>query len=229
MDALKQAVLNANRDLVRCGLVLGTWGNASAVNRQAGVMVIKPSGVAYDSMTADQMVAVDFEGRVVGGSLRPSSDTPTHLALYAAFPEIGGIVHTHSHFATCWAQACRPIPCLGTTHADYFYGEIPVTDSLMQDEVESDYERNTGEVIVRRFEGIDPLRQPAVLVANHGPFTWGATVEAAVECAVILEEVARLALHSLRLAPNQLPIPQYLLDKHFLRKHGERAYYGQSK
>lgn len=227
MKTLQEQVLEANLALVRHGLVLGTWGNASAIDRARGIVVIKPSGVPYESMRAEQMVAVDLDGKIVDGSLRPSSDAPTHLALYQAFGDIGGVTHTHSHYATCWAQACRPIPCLGTTHADYFYGEVPVTDVLTPGEIEDHYERNTGSAIVRRFAKLDPLQYPGALVANHGPFTWGATLELAVENAVVLEEVARMALHTLTIAPGQPAIGQRLLDKHFLRKHGSDAYYGQ--
>jgi L-ribulose-5-phosphate 4-epimerase len=228
LKALQEQVLEANLALVREGLVLGTWGNASGIDRERGVVVIKPSGVPYDGMRAEQMVALDLDGRVLEGSLRPSSDTATHLALYKAFPGIGGVVHTHSHYATCWAQACQSIPCLGTTHADYFYGEVPITEALTESEIAQEYERNTGEVIVRRFAYLDPLHFPGVLVASHAPFTWGATPDKAVESAVVVEEIARMALHTLAITPGQRPISQALLDKHFLRKHGTAAYYGQS-
>ncbi len=227
LEGLKEEVLEANLALVRHGLVLGTWGNASAIDRERGLVVIKPSGVPYDGMTADQMVVVDLDGKRVEGKLNPSSDTPTHVVLFREFPEIGGVVHTHSHHATCWAQASRGIPCFGTTHADYFYGEVPVTDVLTEAEVAGGYEHNTGQVIVRRFEGLDPMLLPGVLVAQHAPFTWGATVGKAVENAVVLEEIARMALHTLQLSPRHTPIAGYLLDKHFLRKHGTGAYYGQ--
>ena len=180
-------------------------------------------------MRADHMVVVDSDGRVVEGDCAPSVDTPTHLVLYQAFPDIGGIVHTHSHYATCWAQACRPIPCFGTTHADHFYGDVPLTESLAEKEVTEDYERHIGESIVRRFEALDPMEHPAVLCANHAPFAWGATISGAVANAVTLEEVARMALHTLALSPAQPPVRQYLLDKHFLRKHGPGAYYGQKQ
>ena len=229
VESLKVAVCEANLALVRGGLVLMTWGNASGIDRERGLVVIKPSGVAYDAMRPEDMVVVDREGQVAEGACKPSVDTPSHLALYRAWPGIGGVVHTHSHYATCWAQACRPIPCLGTTHADFAYGEVPVTDSLSQAEVAEEYERHIGEVIVRRYAGLDPMQFPGVLAANHGPFAWGATVEKAVENALVLEEVARMALHTLMLAPEQGAIPEYLLDKHFLRKHGVGAYYGQNR
>ncbi|MCC6488298.1 MAG: L-ribulose-5-phosphate 4-epimerase AraD [Candidatus Hydrogenedentes bacterium] len=227
LDGLKIDVLSANLALVREGLVLMTWGNASAIDRASGHVVIKPSGVAYDAMKAEDMVIVDLEGRKVAGSLNASVDTPTHLALYRAFPEIGGVVHTHSHYATCWAQACRSIPCFGTTHADYFHGDVPVTDSMTATEAREDYEANIGEVIIRCFRDRDPMRCPAVLVANHAPFTWGKTVAAAVENAFVLEEVARMAMHTVALSPDQPAIEDHLLDKHVLRKHGSSAYYGQ--
>ena len=227
LEALKQEVLEANLALVENGLVLGTWGNASAIDREQGLVVIKPSGVSYDGMRADQMVVVDLDGNRVEGDLNPSSDTPTHVVLFREFPEIGGVVHTHSHYATCWAQASRGIPCFGTTHADYFYGEVPVTATMSEAEVAGGYEHNTGQVIVRRFEGLDPMQFPGVLVAQHAPFAWGKTAAKAVDNAVVLEEVARMALHTLQLSPQQPPIADYLLDKHFLRKHGAKAYYGQ--
>ncbi|MCC6699842.1 MAG: L-ribulose-5-phosphate 4-epimerase [Candidatus Hydrogenedentes bacterium] len=227
LEHLKTDVLAANLALVREGLVLMTWGNASAIDRASGHVIIKPSGVAYDAMKAEDMVVVDLEGNKVEGKLNPSVDTPTHLALYLAFPDIGGVVHTHSHYATCWAQACRPIPCFGTTHADYFHGDVPVTDRMTAMEVREAYEANIGEVIIRCFRNRDPLSCPAVLVANHAPFTWGKSVAAAVENAFVLEEVARMALHTVALSPTQLAIEDHLLDKHFLRKHGNNAYYGQ--
>ena len=227
LEELKEAVLEANLELVRQGLVLLTWGNASAVDRDQMLVVIKPSGVPYETMRAEDMVVADMAGQMVEGEYSPSVDTATHLVLYDAFPEIGGVVHTHSHYATAWAQACRPIPCFGTTHADLAYGEIPVTDPLTVEEVADDYERHIGEVIVRRYKDLDPMHYPAVLAANHGPFTWGRTVADAVKNAVALEEVAKMALHTRLLSPDQEPIPQYLLDKHFLRKHGSDAYYGQ--
>lgn len=229
LDGLKADVLEANLALVRQGLVLMTWGNASGIDRDSGHVVIKPSGVAYEVMTPDDMAVVDLDGKPVEGKLKPSVDTPTHLALYRAFPEIGGVVHTHSHYATCWAQACRPIPCFGTTHADYFHGEIPVTDAMTAEEVGEDYEAYIGEVIIRAFRDRDPMQCPAALVANHAPFVWGKDVASAVETAFVLEEVARMALHTLALAPERPPIANHLLDKHFMRKHGAGAYYGQGK
>jgi len=227
LESLKTAVCEANLELVRRGLVLMTWGNASGIDRGSGLVVIKPSGVPYDEMRPGHMAVVDLDGNKVEGELHPSVDTPSHLELYKAFPAIGGVVHTHSHYATCWAQACRPIPCLGTTHADYFYGEVPLAEPLTKDEVGERYERHIGQVIARRFEDLDPMQYPGVLAANHAPFAWGASVAKAVENATVLEEIARMALHTLALSPGQPPIPQYLLDKHFLRKHGAGAYYGQ--
>ena len=229
LEQLKQSVCEANLDLVRKGLVLMTWGNASGIDREQGLVVIKPSGVSYDTMKPEHITVVNLDGKVVDGDLNPSVDTPTHLALYRAFPAIGGIVHTHSHYATSWAQACRPIPCLGTTHADYCYGEVPLAEALTVDEVETDYERHIGEAIVPRYAGLDAMAYPGVLAANHGPFAWGADVTAAVDSAFVLEELARMALHTVTLNPGQSPIPQYLLDKHFLRKHGKGAYYGQGR
>jgi len=228
LETLRTAVLEANLALVREGLVVMTWGNASGIDRDAGLVAIKPSGVPYDTMQADHMVVVDLAGDVVEGDYKPSVDTPSHLALYEAFPEIGGVVHTHSHYATCWAQAGRPIPCFGTTHADLAYGDVPVTEPLTADEVAEDYERHIGEAIVRRYKDLDPMQYPAVLAAQHAPFAWGRTVGDAVQAAVALEEVARMALDTLLLAPGVPSIPQYLLDKHFLRKHGAGAYYGQT-
>lgn len=228
LDTLKEDVLLANCALVEQGLVLGTWGNASAVDREAGVLVIKPSGVAYEAMAPSDMVVVSLEtGEVEEGSLKPSSDTPTHRELYRHFTGIGAVVHTHSHYATCWAQARQAIPCLGTTHADHFYGEIPVTETMTVAEVEGGYEANTGMVIVRCFSDLDPMEVPGVLVAQHGPFTWGATLELAVENAVVLEAIARMARDTLALRPDITPLPQHVLDKHFRRKYGKNAYYGQ--
>ena len=228
LEQLKEDVYKANLDLVRHGLIIMTWGNVSGIDRASGLMVIKPSGVAYDEMTAGDMVVTDLDGHVVEGSLNPSTDAPTHRALYKAFPAIGGVVHTHSTHATSWAQACRPIPCLGTTHADYFYGPVPVTRKLTQAETENDYEYNTGLVIAEILEGRDPMTMPAVLVASHGPFAWGATPAGAVHNAVVLEEVARIALLSAGLAETK-EIDRHLLDRHYLRKHGNNAYYGQKK
>ncbi|MBN1361227.1 MAG: L-ribulose-5-phosphate 4-epimerase [Sedimentisphaerales bacterium] len=224
---LKQKVCRANLDLVKYGLVVFTWGNVSGIDRKAGIVGIKPSGVSYDELVPEQIVLLDLEGNVVEGDLRPSSDTPTHLELYRRFEAVGGICHTHSKYATMWAQAQRAIPCFGTTHADHFYGSIPVTDTMTREEIERDYEANTGSVIVRRFADLDPMQMPAVLIAHHGPFTWGANPEASVKNAVVLEEVARMAMGTLQLDPEQGPISQALLDKHYLRKHGANAYYGQ--
>ena len=227
LESLKREVCEANLELVRRGLVLMTWGNASGIDREQGCVVIKPSGVPYETMRPDHMVAVDLEGRVIEGEFKPSVDTPSHLVLYRAWPQIGGVVHTHSHYATAWAQACRPIPCFGTTHADFAYGEVPVTDPLTKDAVQCDYETNIGAAIVSRYRDLDPMHFPAVLAAKHAPFTWGGTVAQAVENAIALEEIARMALDTLMLSPNQPPIEPYLLDKHFRRKHGANAYYGQ--
>jgi L-ribulose-5-phosphate 4-epimerase len=191
-------------------------------------VAIKPTGVSYDELAADKMVLLDLDGNVLEGSLRPSSDTPTHLELYRNFEAVGGICHTHSLNATIWAQACREIPCLGTTHADYFYGPIPVTEAMTENEIKSNYELNTGNVIARRFADLDPMKMPAVLVANHGPFTWGSTPEDAVEAAFVLEQIATMALGTITINPNQGQISKPLLDKHYLRKHGKNAYYGQT-
>jgi L-ribulose-5-phosphate 4-epimerase len=223
---LREQVLEANLEVVRRGLVLYTFGNASGIDRDEGIIVIKPSGVPYDELTPDLMVLVDLEGTIVEGGLKPSSDLATHLVLYDAFTQVGGVVHTHSRYATAWAQARREIPCLGTTHADYFYGAVPVTDSLAPHEVEGEYERATGDAIVRRFLGIDPLSIPGVLVANHGPFAWGRSAADAAHHAVILEEAAFIAAQTLAL--NSSPsMPQCLIDRHFFRKHGPTATYGQ--
>jgi L-ribulose-5-phosphate 4-epimerase len=229
---LREHVLEANREIVDAGLVLLTFGNASGADRRAGVMAIKPSGVSYEDLRPESMVVVDLEdGTVVDGTDRPSSDTPTHLALYQAFETIGGVVHTHSPFATAWAQARRDITCLGTTHADHFRGSVPVTRPLSPEEIEGDYERCTGEVIVETFEriGLDALEMPAALVASHGPFAWGADVAEAVENAVALEAVAAGAFRTELLRPEVEPVPDELLLRHFLRKHGPGAYYGQPR
>lgn len=223
---LQAAVLKANLDLVKEGLVKFTWGNASGVDREKGIMYIKPSGVDYSVMAAEDMVEVDLATGAYKGKYKPSSDTPTHLYLYRQFPELGGIVHTHSKWATSWAQACREIPCLGTTHADHFYGSVPLTRALTKDEIQGDYELNTGFVIGDHFKGSDLFERPGVLVAEHGPFTWGHTVEEAVKHAVILEEIARIAFNTVLLG-KQWPVQQVLLEKHFSRKHGPNAYYGQ--
>ena len=228
METLKQLVCNANLALVRHNLVLFTWGNVSAIDRERGVIAIKPSGVSYDKMTAEQMVIVYLDGNVVDGTYKPSSDTATHLVLYRHFPEIGGVVHTHSTFATSWAQARRAIPNIGTTHADYFSQEIPCTRPMTEEEIHGDYEAEMGNVIVECFreQSINPVHVPGVLVSNHGPFTWGTSADNAVHNAVVLEEVAKMALLTHSLNP-QLPMSQALIDKHFARKHGPDAYYGQ--
>ncbi len=229
LQRLREEVLEANLELVRRGLVLYTFGNASGIAREEGLVVIKPSGVPYETMKPEHLVVVDLTGRVVEGGLRPSSDLATHLILYQAFAGIGGIAHTHSQSATAWAQAQREIPCLGTTHADYFHGAVPVTEELSAEEIATDYEVNTGHAIVRRFRNLDPLAAPAVLVASHAPFCWGATSADAAHTAVILEEIASLALKTLAVNEEIGPIPRHLHDKHFLRKHGASAYYGQKK
>lgn len=226
LDKLKEEVYRANVDLVKNGLVIMTFGNVSAVDRASGLMIIKPSGLSYDTMTPSDMVVTDLEGNVIEGDLRPSTDAPTHLALYRAFPAIGGIVHTHSTYATAWAQAGTAIPCLGTTHADYFYGPIPVTRKLSVEEIETNYEFNTGLVIAETLKGTDPLSMPSVLVNSHGPFTWGESAAGAVHNAVILEEVAKIAFLSVNIADPH-DIDRNLLDRHYLRKHGSDAYYGQ--
>ncbi|MFB0517252.1 MAG: L-ribulose-5-phosphate 4-epimerase AraD [Candidatus Neomarinimicrobiota bacterium] len=224
---LREEVCAANLELQKQGLVIHSWGNVSGITGENGVVAIKPSGLSYDDLTPEKMVLLDLEGRVLEGELRPSSDTPAHLELYRNFEGIGGVCHTHSTYATMWAQACREIPCYGTTHADNYHGPVPVTDVMEENEVKHDYEVNTGKVIVRRFADLNPLLQPAVLVANHGPFTWGASPAQAVENAVVLEQVARMAFGTLLINPAQEPISNSLLDKHFLRKHGKNAYYGQ--
>jgi L-ribulose-5-phosphate 4-epimerase len=226
---LREEVLEANLELVRRGLVLYTFGNASGVSREDNRVVIKPSGVPYDAMKPEHLVITDLEGNIIEGRLRPSSDLPTHLELYRAFPRIGGVTHTHSEYATSWAQARKPIPCLGTTHADYFYGSVPVTRVLKKREISSEYERNTGIAIVRAFERLDYTAIPAVLVANHGPFTWGPDPGAAAHNAVILEAIARMAYFSMTLRSEAQAVSQDLHDKHYLRKHGSQAYYGQPK
>ena len=227
LEELRQQVWQANLLLPKHNLVTFTWGNVSGIDRQQGLVVIKPSGVEYEGMTAGDMVVVDLDGNVVEGSLRPSSDTPTHLELYKAFPACGGIVHTHSRWATVFAQAGQGIPALGTTQGDYFYGQVPCTRPMTPAEIQGEYEKETGRVIVETFRGQDPASMPGVLVFSHGPFTWGRNPMEAVHNAVVLEEVAFMAYHTLLLHPDQVPMQQELLDKHFLRKHGANAYYGQ--
>ena len=227
--SLREEVLEANLQLVQHGLVLYTFGNASGISREQGLVVIKPSGVPYEKLKPKDMVITNLDGDIVEGDLRPSSDLPTHLVLYQHFSNIGGVAHTHSEFATAWAQSGRPIPCLGTTHADYFHGPVPVTDSLSEQEVETAYEKNTGLAICRTFEEAESDSVPAVLVAGHGPFTWGPTVTDAAHNAVVLEYVARMAYHTFRINRDGEAISKHLHDKHFLRKHGGKAYYGQKK
>ena len=228
LQKLKEEVLRANINLKESGLVILTWGNVSGFDRDRNLLVIKPSGIEYEYMTADDMVVVDIDGKVVEGNLNPSSDTPTHLELYRNFPDVGGIVHTHSTHATAWAQAGRSIPAMGTTHADHFYGDIPCTRKLRPEEVRNDYELNTGKVIVETFKTIDASSVPGVIVNDHGPFTWGKNAEEAVYNAIVLEEVAKMAFLTHSVAGNDI-IDKYLLDKHYLRKHGRDAYYGQKK
>ncbi len=229
LKELREEVLEANLELVRRGLVLYTFGNASGISREDALVAIKPSGVPYETMKPEDLVVVDLEGKIVEGSLRPSSDLPTHLILYKAFSGIGGIAHTHSSAATAWAQAQKEIPCFGTTHADYFYGPVPVTKPLSSAEIRSDYEVNTGHAIVRRFKKLDPLQVPAVLVAGHAPFCWGRSPAEAAHIAVILEQIAAMAFQTINTNPKVRPISRHLHDKHFLRKHGSGAYYGQKK
>lgn len=225
---LRRRVCQANLDLVAHGLVTGTWGNASGIDRRAGLVAIKPSGVAYSQLVPESIVLVDLEGKVVAGELRPSSDLETHLELYRCWPGVGGVAHTHSAAATAFAQARRALPCLGTTHADHFRGAVPVTREMSPAETAAHYERNTGRVIVEAFAGLEPLDVPAVLVASHGPFSWGPSPEAAVLSSVVLEAVARMAIDTLALADSG-PIPAHLLERHFRRKHGPEAYYGQAR
>lgn len=227
LEKLRREVLAANLELVRQGLVVYTFGNASGISRADGLVAIKPSGVPYDSMGPEDLVVTDLDGRIVEGELRPSSDLPTHLVLYRAFPSIGGVVHTHSRYATAWAQAGREIPCFGTTHADYFRCAVPVTGPMDSAEIQSDYERNTGHSIVRRFANLDPAEAPGVLVTGHGPFCWGATPDDAAHHAVILEYIAQMAYCSVTLNAAAEALPRHYVDKHFLRKHGATAYYGQ--
>ena len=231
LEALKQAVYAANMELPRRGLVTYTWGNVSGIDREKGLVVIKPSGVEYDELTPAQLVVLDLDGHIVEGSLNPSSDTKTHLELYKAFPTLGGIVHTHSPYAVGWAQAGLDIPAYGTTHADYFYGPIPCARHLTPEELDEDYEKNMGKVIIETFtqRGIDPKHVPGVICFSHGPFTWGKDPAQAVYHAVVLEEVAKMALFTRQIKPDALPAPQHVLDKHFMRKHGPNAYSGQKK
>lgn len=231
LEQLKKEVLEANLLLPKYNLVTFTWGNVSGIDREKGLIVIKPSGVEYDVMTAEHMVVVDLDGNVVEGDLNPSSDTATHIELYKAFPEIGGVIHTHSPWATSWAQAGRGIPAYGTTHADYFYGEIPCTRQLTPEEVKRAYEKETGTVIIEAFRerNIDPTAVPGVIVYKHGPFAWGKNPHQAVHNAVVMENVANMAYHAEQINPQGTPIEQYLLDKHYMRKHGPNAYYGQKK
>lgn len=229
LEQLKKEVYEANMLLPKYGLVTFTWGNVSGIDRESGLFVIKPSGVDYDKLSPDDMVVMDLNGKRIEGKLNPSSDTPTHLELYKAFGDIGGIVHTHSSYATSWAQSGRGIPCYGTTHADYFYGEIPCVRCLTKEEINSDYEKNTGLLIANAFKasGIDPAAMSAVLCKNHGPFAWGKNAEDAVHAAVVLEEVAKMAYRTEIINKDVLPAPQELCDKHYFRKHGKNAYYGQ--
>ena len=228
LEKLKQQVCKANLDLVKKGLVIQTWGNVSGIDREKSLIVIKPSGVPYDGMKPEHMVVVSLEtGKVIEGNLKPSSDTPTHLVLYRAFKGVGGVVHTHSLYATAWAQARKGIPSYGTTQADYWHGDVPCTRLLTPKEIKNDYEMNTGHVIVETFKKLNPLERPAALVASHGPFTWGKDAHDAVHNAVVLEFIARLASETLRISPGIKPMQPVLLDKHFLRKHGPGAYYGQ--
>lgn len=231
LEALKEAVLQANLELPKKNLVTYTWGNVSGIDREKGLIVIKPSGVSYEEMKASDMVVLDLQGNKVEGDMRPSSDTPTHIALYNQYPELGGVVHTHSRWATVWAQAGMSIPPLGTTHADYFYGAIPCTRRLTQEEIEGEYELNTGKVIIETFTnlGINPVHVPGVVCYSHGPFSWGKNPDEAVHNAVVMEEVAMMALNTKLLNPSISDVDSYLLDKHFLRKHGANAYYGQGK
>jgi len=229
LKSLREEVVEANLELVRRGLVLYTFGNVSGIDRGQELIAIKPSGVPYEELTPAQIVITDLAGKIVDGNLRPSSDLPTHLELYKHFPNIGGVAHTHSEFATAWAQAEKPIPCFGTTHADYFHGPVPVTDRLSASEIEGEYELKTGTAICRTFANLDPDSIPAVLVAGHAPFCWGRTAAEAAHNAVILEYVARMAVHTLSINAESRPLARELHDKHFLRKHGRNAYYGQVK
>ncbi|MCC0696070.1 L-ribulose-5-phosphate 4-epimerase [Clostridioides sp. ES-S-0048-02] len=226
LETLKEEVLKANLELPKRGLITYTWGNVSGIDREKGLVVIKPSGVEYDKMTVEDMVVVDLDGNIVDGRLRPSSDTPTHLVLYKEFEELGGIVHTHSSWATTWAQIGKSIPACGTTHADYFYGSIPCTRKMTREEIRSEYERETGNVIVEEFMGKNPIHCPGVIVNDHGPFTWGKNAKEAVHNAVVLEEVAKMAYYTELMSPENT-MDRVLMNKHFSRKHGKNAYYGQ--
>nr|UWI48885.1 L-ribulose-5-phosphate 4-epimerase [Clostridioides difficile] len=226
LEALKEEVLKANLELPKRGLITYTWGNVSGIDREKGLVVIKPSGVDYDKMTVEDMVVVDLDGNIVDGKLRPSSDTPTHLVLYKEFEELGGIVHTHSSWATTWAQIGKSIPACGTTHADYFYGSIPCTRKMTREEISSEYERETGNVIVEEFMGKNPIHCPGVIVNDHGPFTWGKNAKEAVHNSVVLEEVAKMAYYTELMSPENT-MDRVLMNKHFSRKHGKNAYYGQ--
>jgi len=229
LENLKKAVYEANMELPRRGLVTYTWGNVSGIDRETGLVVIKPSGVDYENLTPDDLVVLNLDGEIVEGKLNPSSDTKTHLELYKAFPQLGGIVHTHSPYAVAWAQAGEDIPCYGTTHADYFYGPIPCARHLTQEELDEDYEKNTGKIIIEEFtaRSIDPVAVPAVICHSHGPFTWGKNAAQAVYHAVVLEEVAKMAAYTRTVRPDAEPAPQHILNKHYMRKHGPNAYYGQ--
>ncbi len=229
LSKLKEEVFQANLELVKQGLVIYTWGNVSGIDRESNLVVIKPSGVDYDTMTVDDMVVIDLDGHIIEGKLNPSSDTPTHLALYKEYDTIGSVVHTHSEWATSWAQAGASIPCYGTTHADYFYGEIPCTRKLSSEEIMGDYELNTGLVMIETLKEnkLEPLEVPGLIIFNHGPFTWGTTPEKAVHNSKVMEEVAKMAYRTEKINPRIRPIDSVLLDKHYLRKHGKNAYYGQ--
>ena len=229
LENLKKAVYEANMELPRRGLVTYTWGNVSGIDRETGLVVIKPSGVDYENLTPDDLVVLNLDGEIVEGKLNPSSDTKTHLELYKAFPQLGGIVHTHSPYAVAWAQAGEDIPCYGTTHADYFYGPVPCARHLTKEELDEDYEKNTGKVIIEEFtaRNIDPVAVPAVICHSHGPFTWGKNAAQAVYHAVVLEEVAKMAAYTRTVKPAAEPAPQHIVNKHYMRKHGPNAYYGQ--
>jgi len=229
LEELKKKVLEANLSLVKYGLVTLTWGNVSGIDRERGLVVIKPSGVDYEKMSAGDMVVVNLEGKIIEGNYRPSSDTPTHVELYKAFKAVGGITHSHSEYATIFAQAGLEVPCFGTTHADHFNGPVPITRFLTETEVNEGYELNTGKVIIERFNELDPIAMPGVLVRGHGPFTWGKDADDSVKNNLILERIARMALHSMQLNPDLASLPDYILRKHYERKHGPNAYYGQKE